>query len=230
MILEEKQSGFVAGTLVHTDKGLVPIDQIKVGDLVFSNPESGSGQQNLKPVIRVIVTASVEVCLVKCILKDMLDSAEEQGRYIDNEELTNIIVMNNHPFRVVDQGWVTAECLVEGDLFELLDGRLASVYDGAGASAAKAIYHIPGDSRGWTLYNEEFFDDEAVYWQDIDLSLSVMRQRMLNTDDREFYLGWYKDFRQRYTCTVYNLEVADTHTYYVNDIGVWVHDVSTNIS
>ena len=34
-------TGFVAGTLVHTDQGLVPIDQINVGDLVLSKPESG---------------------------------------------------------------------------------------------------------------------------------------------------------------------------------------------
>ena len=34
-------SCFVAGTLVHTDKGLVPIEQIKVGDLVLSRPEDG---------------------------------------------------------------------------------------------------------------------------------------------------------------------------------------------
>lgn len=31
--------GFVAGTLVHTDKGLVPIQNIKVGDMVLSSPE-----------------------------------------------------------------------------------------------------------------------------------------------------------------------------------------------
>lgn len=33
------QSGFVAGTLVHTDKGLVPIQDIKVGDRVLSSLE-----------------------------------------------------------------------------------------------------------------------------------------------------------------------------------------------
>ena len=32
------KSGFTAGTLVHTDKGLVPIDQLKIGDKVLSKP------------------------------------------------------------------------------------------------------------------------------------------------------------------------------------------------
>ncbi|MEY2864117.1 MAG: hypothetical protein RLY58_1824 [Pseudomonadota bacterium] len=34
-------TGFVAGTLVHTDQGLVPIEQINVGNLVLSKHESG---------------------------------------------------------------------------------------------------------------------------------------------------------------------------------------------
>ena len=32
-------TGFVAGTLVHTDKGLVPIQELKVGDRVLSRDE-----------------------------------------------------------------------------------------------------------------------------------------------------------------------------------------------
>ena len=38
-------TGFVAGTLVHTDKGLVPIQEIKVGDGVLSRPEWGVKMQ-----------------------------------------------------------------------------------------------------------------------------------------------------------------------------------------
>jgi len=33
-------TGFVAGTLVHTERGLVPIQEIKVGDRVLSRPEN----------------------------------------------------------------------------------------------------------------------------------------------------------------------------------------------
>ncbi len=49
-------SGFVAGTLVHTDKGLVPIQDIKVGDLILSKSvlsklESSIGDIEYKPVI-----------------------------------------------------------------------------------------------------------------------------------------------------------------------------------
>ena len=41
----DKNSGFVAGTLVHTDQGLVPIQDIKVGDLVLSKHENGESEK-----------------------------------------------------------------------------------------------------------------------------------------------------------------------------------------
>lgn len=35
------EKGLVAGTLVHTETGLVPIEQLKVGDKVLSKPADG---------------------------------------------------------------------------------------------------------------------------------------------------------------------------------------------
>lgn len=44
-------TGFVAGTLIHTDKGLVPIQELKVGDRVLSRDESNpNGELVYKPV------------------------------------------------------------------------------------------------------------------------------------------------------------------------------------
>jgi hypothetical protein len=43
--------GFCAGTLIHTDQGLVPIQDIKVGDLVLSKPESDEGEICYQPVV-----------------------------------------------------------------------------------------------------------------------------------------------------------------------------------
>lgn len=43
---------FVAGTLVHTQDGLKPIEQIQVGDYVLSKPESGDGELSYQRVTR----------------------------------------------------------------------------------------------------------------------------------------------------------------------------------
>ena len=42
---------FVAGTLVHTKEGLVPIEQIRVGDWVLSQPEQ-KGERAYKRVVK----------------------------------------------------------------------------------------------------------------------------------------------------------------------------------
>lgn len=52
--MRQPNLGFVAGTLIHTDKGLVPIEQIKVGDMVLSMPENGRPEE--KAYKRVIGT------------------------------------------------------------------------------------------------------------------------------------------------------------------------------
>lgn len=55
---------FVAGTLVHTKEGLRPIEQIKVGDLVLSKPESGEGAQSYQPVTKTFSYENRELYLL----------------------------------------------------------------------------------------------------------------------------------------------------------------------
>ncbi len=58
-------AGFVAGTLVRTDKGLVPIQDIKVGDLILTRPESGIGDIEYKPVVKTFVHEDKEMWIVR---------------------------------------------------------------------------------------------------------------------------------------------------------------------
>lgn len=52
---------FLAGTLIHTEQGLVPIEQIKVGDRVLSKDESGEGELVYKPVVRTVKTENIPI-------------------------------------------------------------------------------------------------------------------------------------------------------------------------
>jgi hypothetical protein len=214
---------FSAGTLVHTDKGLVPIEQIKVGDMVLSKSEDGKGEQVYKPVVSTIATDNMEVYVLRCTPNAILEEPREPWAGISEDRVTNIVVTGNHPFWVVGKGWVKANQLDPDDQFELVNGELATAWDG-GEYSAKIIYHIPGDPMGWILHQDEFNDEENVSYHDFDLRPNMMCApgTFGYLPERAPYIGWYHDFNQRYTCTVYNLEVADTHTYYVGDIGVWV--------
>ena len=80
---------FVAGTLVHTNEGLRPIEQIKVGDYVLSKPESGTGELSYKRVSRTFAYDDKEVFFVSW---NYLNPAT--NRY-DSEF---VVVTGEHPF------------------------------------------------------------------------------------------------------------------------------------
>lgn len=221
--------GFAAGTLVNTDKGLVPIEQIKVGNVVLSKSDDGHGEQVYKPVVRTIQTENVEVCLVKCILKEVYKKASEEWRSIEYDEYTYITCTRNHPFWVESKGWIKAELLEPHDEFQLVDGRLALVLgEGDNQGAARPIYIREGYAYGWNLVSNEENDDESVYSINVELNEGQTRQINPVKDpvqkEIKKKLGWWRDYQQRYSCRVYNFEVADTHNYCVADLGVWAHD------
>lgn len=88
-------SGFVSGTLVHTDKGLVPIEQLKVGDMVLSMPEERIGEKAYKRVLKTFKSAEKMPII---------------GPF------PKVYCTANHPFWVDGEGWVATEDL---DNFEM---------------------------------------------------------------------------------------------------------------
>ncbi len=64
---ESATGGFVAGTLVHTERGLVPIEQIQVGDMVLSQPEI-KGELAYRNVLNTFVHEDMEIYLVDYVL------------------------------------------------------------------------------------------------------------------------------------------------------------------
>jgi len=144
---------FVAGTPIHTQDGLKPIENIQPGDLVWSRSEWDEGESAYRSVIESGCLGEKEIWEVEV--------AASGGR-------TEIYrATGNHPFWVEDEmndeHWSAVEDLRAGDLLRLGDGNPAHV-------------------------------------------ISV---RM--TDDVE---------------NVYNFEVEGFHTYYIGELGVWVHNTN----
>jgi len=87
---------FVAGTLVSTEDGNKPIEEIKAGDLVWSeNPETG--EKALKRVVQTFINET-----------DVLVHV-----FIGEQE---IITTEEHPFWVEGKGWTGAAELKIGDI------------------------------------------------------------------------------------------------------------------
>lgn len=112
----EPGGGFLAGTLVHTEEGPVPIEQIKVGDWVLSQPEV-KGTLAYKRVVKTFVHEDKTIRRI-----DYVGPA-------DPDNVCFVYATDNHPFWVEGQDWTRAEWLAgESERwFELMDGSKAYV-------------------------------------------------------------------------------------------------------
>jgi hypothetical protein len=109
-------SGFVAGTLVHTDKGLVSIEQLKVGDRVLSKHESSEGHdfkyQQVKQTMQFSNSDIYEVCYASTVI---LNDCEECI-------FSHAFVTEEQHIWVIDTGWLVAKELKAGDIVLLQNG------------------------------------------------------------------------------------------------------------
>ena len=124
---------FVAGTLVSTENGLVSIEDIKEGDLVWSqNPETG--EVKLKRVAQLFINKSDTILKIN-VAGDIIEATEQHVFYIDNV------------------GWIPANMIEEGDVVVLQSGEKAVV-----ENIDKVVYDEP-----ITVYNFEVEDFHTYF-------------------------------------------------------------------
>ena len=127
---------FVAGTSVLTSVGYVLIEDISVGDMVWSE-NSETGEKELKEVVQTFVNETDELVHV----------------HVNGEE---IITTLEHPFYVPKKGWVGAIDLRAGDILVLQSGEYVIV---------ELIQHEILESPV-TVYNFEVEDFHTYYVSD----------------------------------------------------------------
>ncbi|WP_145333991.1 S8 family serine peptidase [Paenibacillus xylanexedens] len=111
-----------AGTLIKTQDGDKPIEDIKVGDLVLAK-DTDRGIQSYKPVEALYNTVS-------------------EGVYTLQVDGTDIRTTGNHPFWVHTKGWTDAEALKVGDQLELEDGKFKSITSIAYSDETIEVYNF----------------------------------------------------------------------------------------
>jgi len=192
---------FVAGTLVHTKNGLVPIEQIKVGDLVLSQPEAG-GERAYRRVTLTTKRNDQEVLLLEYFRADAND---------DGSAVKNLVLTAPHPVWVSGMGWVAAQTLVGGHEIQLADGSLGIVL------SVRRILQTDVPQVGWT------HDDGMDVGPTIDLrGSSILISEFFKGDT---YDESASELNKRFKIDVYNFEVEEFHTYYTGEHGVWVHNI-----
>ena len=104
---------FVAGTLVTTLSGLVPIEDIQIGDQVLARSEE-TGELSLREVTETFVTPDKAIWEVD--VEDASGAVETLGTTAE------------HPFAVQGEGWVLASQLQPGDpIGSAFDAKVSEV-------------------------------------------------------------------------------------------------------
>ncbi len=235
--------GFAAGTLVHTDKGLVPIQDIKVGNMVLSSPELSDGKvRQYKRVNNVFRADSEEIWQLGVAFFKTID-----GEYCCVREF--IYLTKNHPVYLVysefkenkSGHWIQAHELYAGD--RILLATLESNRADNEVTITKPIEKI-GNNAGYCERQDvpidfnsfvKFFEDgtyETVNYWTIDgyFQSDLFKGNFRNFDDskdKELEYGFnHRTFPfKNLKAPVFNFEVEDLHTYFVGELGLWVHDM-----
>ncbi len=207
MHCERPVDGFVAGTWVHTKDGLKPIEHIKVGDLVWSQPEE-TGERVYQPVVNSFVFEEKPIFIVGTFYA-------EGVRGVTEPACEYVCVTGKHPFWNKNDGWTRADQLTAGDVTELSNGANAYIH------CAHRVYRTDQDNVGWATGLSGFENNDGtgskIYFE--ENSIRIDDEDELNDYELEGESGYFKK-------TVYNFEVAVTHTYYVGSLGTWVHNTN----
>ena len=206
---------FAAGTLVHTKEGLVPIEQIKVGDWVLSKHDNGTGKRAYKRVLRTIARPPERVIEVKYFP----DPSEPR--------VARITCTINHPFWVKNLGWTPAEDLYRSskeNWLKLADGRDVK------AHGTSNIYISDQPGIGWSSNSDDDVEAYGALWDFVNHRLVNPKVESLESiqDHSDFKYAQVHEMPEELYLhlPVYNLEVEDFHTYYVGEHGVWVHNTN----
>lgn len=200
------KSCFGAGTLIHTKNGLVPIEEISVGDLVLSQSEN-KGPLSYKPVTNTFVYYNVDVHLIEFTSRVEFDRAMSLRTMLSPEATNWIVVTGSHPFFVKDRGWVEARNLGSASEIELSDGNYAlSTFN------APIYYSGRSPQTGFAPLDYQWTDGGylAHFWP------GPLKIGHIHGSPKS---GAQLPCMPR---TVYNLEVQDNHTYYVGAMGMLV--------
>lgn len=121
---------FSEGTLVHTREGLRPIEEIAVGELVWSRDDS-TGEMMLRPVSAVFVTADQPLL--------------EVTLYIPGQDGSDRVqVTPEHPFQT-EHGWVAARDLQDHSVL-VRSGEWAEVILVRSSTKLAKVYNIEIDN------------------------------------------------------------------------------------
>jgi len=138
---------FVAGTQVRTDRGLIPIEEIEVGDLVWAGDEV-TGYEGLRPIAQVFITEGSAILDLEVV--NDAGARETLG------------TTGEHPFYVEARGFVPAHRLEPGDRIVATDDEVLTIASSTWRATTDRVFNLEvedfhtyfvGESGAWVHNN-----------------------------------------------------------------------------
>ncbi|MCC6603511.1 MAG: hypothetical protein IT327_09895, partial [Anaerolineae bacterium] len=194
-------NSFTAGTLVDTESGQKPIEEIQVGDKVLGeDPETGE-------------QGYYEVVSVRSHLKDEIVKVTIETE--DGGETTQEVMetTSSHPVYVEEKGWMWAENLEAGDKLRTADDSWAEVVavEHVQLEEPELVYNftVKGPhtyfvlEMGVLVHNERACKDNWFWNQDVQGNIIVgrgnTRSDVLFDELDDFYLGYSDQYGHIWT-------------------------------
>ncbi|MBN8447354.1 MAG: hypothetical protein J0M22_17960 [Gammaproteobacteria bacterium] len=117
---------FVSGTLIHTKAGMLPIEQIQVGDWVYARNEK-TFELSFKKVLQLFNVAN------KIVHSLVIKS---------NGVTETITATDEHPIYVQGLGWTPTKSLEPGCVIELIDGSVGVLVENNRHVALETVFNF----------------------------------------------------------------------------------------
>lgn len=206
---------FIAGTLIHSSRGLVPIEQLQAGDWVLSRSDIG-GDNSYQVILNNYRATEKPLYLLRFYIRNRLNPDKNRSEYV--------VAAQDQFFRTVDQGWLALSQIMEDDQLMLASNEQAVVLS-VDPLYCTGMSHMAWVQRiSWKQSYEsarfliDFNADHLRIMSEDFQSDAFPDPRLLKEDGSFFTATPFK----RATC---NLEVANTHTYFATSLGIWAHDI-----
>jgi RHS repeat-associated protein len=160
------KNSFTAETLVHTQRGLVAISEVQIGDLVWSYDEN-TGQPQFNEVIHLL-QGQQEYDLISLTL--------ESGEVIESTP--------EHPFYIKGKGWNPASSLKVGQALLLRSGTVVVIQEISTETRFETVYNL-------TVANTHnyFVGQDGVLVQNCKEEVKVDAKIFAQTLLLNFYVG-----------------------------------------
>ena len=207
-------SGFLGGTIVHTQDGLRAIESLQVGDWIYTRNRQNTGEIKLQQITKLL---RHKAPLAFWELKEQ--SEERNGKNQDFLFTTRMQAFWSNTFAWITLADFPTSYLSEPQKLKTITG--SNCFPGS----ELRVFATKSERYGWMLSAMELaycgMNGDGVLW-DFQEMREIRRSQA--PDLYQEMTASAEEIETEYLATLYDLEVDGTHTYFVSKAGVWVHD------